>query len=294
MLVSVVIVTRNRLDSLRECLASVFVQDCPDMEIIVVDNASEPDVAAQIPQLFPQVRLLRQEQNLGAAGGRNVGILAARGEICFSMDDDAILLGKDALSRCASYFRREEKLAVLALRIVDQHNHPVRKLIPRRDRKDVAVDTEGANFSGTGFVVRRDIFVQLGGFWDMLNPYFGEEPDYSYRVMDAGWRILITPFVNVRHYESPNERPPARRLYYGTRNAPWMAWRNMPWHAASCLTVLSLGYFFLKACQHGQMGMYLKALVASAEGLPEVLRLRKPMARPTWVKVHRCSGLLFY
>ncbi|NBO18369.1 MAG: glycosyltransferase family 2 protein [Proteobacteria bacterium] len=150
MLISVVIVTRNRPDSLRECMASVLAQDYPDMEIIIVDNASEPGVAERIVEQYPQVRLLRQEKNLGAAGGRNVGIFSAKGEICFSMDDDAILLAKDSLSRCVEYFQRDEKLAVLALRIVDQYNNIIVKLIPRRDRKDVRKDTEGANFSGTG------------------------------------------------------------------------------------------------------------------------------------------------
>src|SRR5438552_443758 len=81
------------------------------------------------------------------------------------------------IRNCAEYFACDMKLACLALRIFDQYNCIVRKLIPRRDRKVITEDAHGGMFSGTGFVVCRSIFLKIGGFWEDLNPYFGEEPD---------------------------------------------------------------------------------------------------------------------
>lgn len=291
---SVVIVTRNRLPILQQCLRSIAVQTGQPPELIIVDNASTDGTSDWIRANLPAVRLLSQTDNLGAAGGRNAGIFAATGDVCFSMDDDAQLLDTNAFTTCLAYFERNPKLAALATRIVDQQGKVVKKLIPRRDREDIARDSEAANFSGTGFAVRRDIFMQLGGFWDKLNPYFGEEPDYCYRLMESGWQIISTPSINVRHEETPRERPAARRLYCGTRNAPWLAVRNLPWSAAFSLTVLSLGYFFLVGLRHRQLGSYFKAVWDCAAGMPEALKMRKPISMETARRVRRLSGLYFY
>lgn len=294
MLVSVVIVTRNRCRLVLDCLESVLAQDYPAIEILVVDNASTDGTCAAVAEAYPQVRLLRQERNTGAPGGRNIGIGAASGAICVSIDDDAVFLDRSSISRCVPYFTRDPKLGCLALRIVDQYGNIVTKLIPRRDRRIITADAAGANFSGTGFVLRRDVFVALGGFWEKLNPYFGEEPDFTCRLLDGGYHILHTPFISIRHYETPNERPRERRMYFGTRNAPWIALRSFPWPAVISLTVLAWGYFFLIAGRDGQLRSYGRAIADSLRGLPEVYRMRRPISRETARILRKHSGLLFY
>ncbi len=294
MLVSVVIVTRNRCKLVLDCLETVLSQDYPHVEIIIVDNASEDDTCAAITARYPSVRILRQQTNTGAAGGRNIGIREAKGEICISIDDDAIFLDNASITRCVPYFQKDPNVACLALRIVDQYGNVVTKLIPRRDRKIITADSEGANFSGTGFAVRRDVFVSLGGFWEKLNPYFGEEPEYAYRVLDQGYRIIQTPFVSIRHYETPFERPKERRLYFGVRNAPWMALRSLPWGAVISLTVLTWGYFFLIACKEGQLKSFVRSINESVRGMPEIYRIRKCIAKPAREKLRKYSGLMYY
>lgn len=294
MKLTVVIVTRNRREALATCLESVLRQSVPQVDVLVVDNDSTDGTGEMLAQRFPMVKIWRSGSNLGAAGGRNAGIEAASGEVCLCIDDDAILLGKDAIARCMRYFEQDPGLCALGFRIVSPQGNVITKLIPRRDRRIVTEDTPAANFSGTGFAVRREQFLALGGFWDALNPYFGEEPEFCYRLMEQGGRILLTPHIEVQHEESPNERPPDRRLYCGTRNAPWIAWRNLPWPAATSLTILSLGYFFLIACRYGQMGSYISALAASARGMPRVLRMRRAISAETARNVSRYSGLLYY
>lgn len=292
--ISVVVVTRNRKEVLDQCLRSIALLAQTPAEILVVDNASTDGTPEMVAAKYPHIRLLRQAQNTGAAGGRNIGIHGASQEICLCIDDDATVLTPHALSRCLAFFQREPGLAVLALRIVDQHGQVIRKLIPRRDRKEVHEDTEAVNFSGTGFGIHRPTFVALGGFWDKLNPYFGEEPDYCYRLLEQGFRVILTPHIVVQHKESASERPPERRLFCGTRNAPWMALRSLPWPAALSLTVLSLGYFFLIAARYGQMHVYAAAVKESARGYRDVYRIRKPISWRTCRKVLRHSGLLFF
>ena len=196
MRISIIIVTHNRCKHVLECLRSVVVQDYAVVEIIVVDNASTDDTCQQITAQFPNVRLLSQTENHGVSGGRNIGFHAAMGELCVCLDDDAIFLDPVTLSRIASYFTVDSKLGCLNLRVVDQFGNIVTRYIPRRDRKVIYKDSQGANFSGTGFAIPRHIFEELGGFWEMLNPYFGEDQELSYRLIDRGYHILHTPFYH--------------------------------------------------------------------------------------------------
>lgn len=292
-LVSIVIITRSRCKEVQACIDSALAQDYANIELVIVDNASSDDTCQTITQKYPQAKLLAQKTNTGVAGGRNIGIAASSGSICLCIDDDAIFLDPASITRCVPYFENPS-IACLALRIVDQYGNIVKKLIPRRDRKIITMDTEGANFSGTAFAVRREVFTTLGGFWEKLNPYFGEEPDFTYRLLDAGHRIMHTPFISIRHYESTCERPKTRRPYYGARNAPWMALRSLPWPCVISLTLLSWAYFFLLALKEGQLSSFLRSAAESVRGMPEVLRMRKPVTRNTCRTLWRHSGLLFY
>lgn len=75
--ISVVILNWNGRDDTLACLASVERISYPAMQVIVVDNGSSDDSAAAIRRAFPRVELIETQQNLGFAGGNNVGIRRA-------------------------------------------------------------------------------------------------------------------------------------------------------------------------------------------------------------------------
>lgn len=94
-LVTVIIPTHNRAESLRKALDSVYAQEAAgaqfEMEIIVVDDASTdatPDLLLQ----YPAVRFIRLETNRGASAARNIGIKAGRGAYVAFLDDDDLWL----------------------------------------------------------------------------------------------------------------------------------------------------------------------------------------------------------
>jgi GT2 family glycosyltransferase len=294
MLVSVIIVTRNRSSNVSCCLDSIMTQGYTQKEIIVVDNASTDGSAEMIRTRYPSVTVLTQQANMGAAEGRNIGIRRARGDVCICVDDDTELLDNRAIEQCLVYFARDPKLACVSMRVIDQHGAIVTKLIPRRDRKVITEDTPGALFSATGFAMRRNAFFDAGEFWNMLSPYFGEEPDLSYRLIEKGYNILLTPHISVRHHESPNERYAGRRLYYGTRNTPWFALRSLPWYSVIGLTILTWGYFFLVALKDWQLGIFFKAIAESLHRLPEVYRIRQPISQRTRHMIWKYSGLILF
>lgn len=97
-LVSVVIPAYKRADTLPRAIESVLSQDWPNLEILVVDDASPdktPEIVARFAAADPRVRHLRQKANRGVAAARNRGIREARGPLVAFLDaDDEWLPGK--------------------------------------------------------------------------------------------------------------------------------------------------------------------------------------------------------
>ncbi len=85
--VSVVIPTFNRARVISRALESVFLQTRPPDEILLVDDGSTDDTAAQVRAEFPGVRLIEQE-NRGVSAARNAGIRAATGTWIALLDSD--------------------------------------------------------------------------------------------------------------------------------------------------------------------------------------------------------------
>lgn len=75
--VAVVVLNWNRRDETLSCLGSVLASDWPRLTVIVVDNASDEDIEADVVGPFPDVRFVRNETNLGFAGGMNRGLREA-------------------------------------------------------------------------------------------------------------------------------------------------------------------------------------------------------------------------
>jgi GT2 family glycosyltransferase len=264
------------------------------LEIIVVDNDSSDDTLEMLTSRYPSVVILRQPKNEGAIEGRNIGVRKATGDICIFIDDDAEFIDSRAVSKSVKYFLRDGNLSCLSMQVIDENDKIVRKLIPRRDRKKITDDSPGAMFAATGCAIRRSAFMEVGGFWKDLTPYFGGEPELSYRLLDKGYSILQTPHILVRHFQTPLERAPSRRMYYGTRNTPWLALRNLPWYSFISLTILAWGYFFVTAVKNRQLPTFFKAVVASIKHWPAVYRVRKPIGPQAIATVWKYSGIILY
>lgn len=89
--VSIIIVTRNAIKIIKDCLCSVFAQDFKDFEVIVVDNDSEDGTREFIKKNFPQVRLIENKKNLGFCQANNQGINISQGEYILTLNSDVVL-----------------------------------------------------------------------------------------------------------------------------------------------------------------------------------------------------------
>jgi GT2 family glycosyltransferase len=133
-------------------------------------------------------------------------------------------------------------------------------------------------FIACGAVVRRDAFLEVGGF-DARLGVGGEEELLALDLAARGWGLAYVDEVVAHHYPSPS-RDPADRRRLLVRNALWSAWLRRPLGGAARQTA------HLAALAVHQPGAWPGVLLAMG-GLPWVLRERRPVPRDLEAAIRR-------
>ena len=278
--VAVVIATRNRGPELLGTLARLLALD-EQPRIVVVDNGSTDGTAELVRTRHPEVEVAGLRRNLGA-GARTVGArLVDCPYVAFSDDDSWWAPG--ALGRAVDLLDRHPRLAVLAARVLigpDQRLDPVCQemadspLPPAEDLPGPPV----LGFIACGAVVRREAFLEVGGF-DARLGVGGEEELLSLDLATRGWGLAYVAEVVAHHHPSPVRDPSGRRRRQ-VRNALWSAWLRRPLGGAARRTA------HLAALAIQQPGAWPGLLLAMG-GLPWVLRERRPVPRDLEAAIRR-------
>jgi len=195
-LVSIVIPTHNRLEEALLCLGAVHKLDYSPVEIIVVDNASSDDTPDRIAERWPDVRLVRLGENLGAVGGRNEGMRHARGEYFYFIDSD-VIVEPGLLSELVRAGESDERIGVIGPRIrYYQSRKPyfVRAGIdPGTSRTWYDRDYTGpetvleTHHVPSTWMVKRKVVEEVGVMDTLYHTYY-DESDWHGRVQRAGYR----------------------------------------------------------------------------------------------------------
>ena len=111
-IVSIIIVSYNVAAIMRDCLISIARETTAAHEIIIVDNASTDDSCAMVEREFPQVRLIRNEENQGFAKANNQGLREAKGEFVLFLNPDTVILNS-AIDRMLDFLRPRQELGVI-------------------------------------------------------------------------------------------------------------------------------------------------------------------------------------
>lgn len=229
--VTIVIVTKDRCDSLPDALASALAQE-GDVEVLVVDDGSSDGTAAMVAERFPAARVHRFDQNAGLVVRRNDAARLARGEIIVSIDDDAVFTSTDTVAQTLRDFDHP-RVAAVGIPFIDvRRNDVVQQRAPDDERCWV-----GPVFRGTAHAVRRDVFLQLGGYRERI-VHQGEEDDFCLRLLDAGWFVRYGRAAPIEHRESPR-RNNRRMERYGRCNEQLLCatYYPQPW-----ATLFGVGY----------------------------------------------------
>jgi GT2 family glycosyltransferase len=220
--VAAVVLTRgDRIEDLDVAVASVVAQHDVRVSVVVVWNGVP--IAPAAPAAARHVRLA---DNVGIPAGRNAGAAHTAAPLVLFLDDDARLLGDGLLAAAVERFHREDRLAVVCPRIVDDEGRTAQRHVPRLGRRGAARPGPVTTFLGGVSVVRREAFDEVGGFEGELF-YSMEETDLAWRLIDRGWSIFYDPDLRVAHPKTDPSRH-AASLWRTARNRVWIAHRLLP------------------------------------------------------------------
>ena len=228
-------VTAAMIDSLRRHVTT-------PTEIIVVDNGSERDEAAILRERYPDITVLRSAENLGFAGGNNLGIRAAAGDCLLLLNNDTEV-ADDTLHHLCDTLDADPAIWAVCPKIrfheppqaiqfagytpltrITLRNALIGFGEPDSGRFDTPHDTPYAH--GAAMMVRREAIERAGMMPEEYFLYY-EELDWSVRIREAGYRIAYDPRATVFHKESATTgRQSPLRSYYLTRNRLLFARRN--------------------------------------------------------------------
>ncbi len=242
--VSIITINFNGLADTCALIDTITFND--NMEVIVVDNASREDEAGEIERRYPTVRVIRSSQNLGFAGGNNLGIKAARGKYLFFINNDTVFhreQGKTPFQPLIDRLESSDKIGAACPKIrFAWDNTPIQfagytplSNITLRNRSigygeedhgqyDTAHPTPYAH--GAAMMVKREAIDKAGLMPECYFLYY-EELDWSMMLTRAGYTIWYEPASTIYHKESQatGQNSPLK-TYYLTRNRLLLVKRN--------------------------------------------------------------------
>lgn len=241
--VSIVLVSWNSADDLLRLLRALPLPGI-DHEILVVDNDSSDGTPERIEAEFPGVRLIRNERNLGFAGGVNVGIRASRHPLVLLLNPDT-RLGGEAVLRLVDHLDAHPEVGIVGPRVLNEDGSMqssrfrfpsllhlllsatyLYKLFPdspRWNRERYGGDEAGRAgpteaVSGCCFLVRRALLDRVGLLDERFFMY-AEETDLCYRARRAGWEVHYLPDACIVHVGGGSSRLARRRNFLEFRRS---------------------------------------------------------------------------
>ncbi|MCX6184660.1 MAG: glycosyltransferase family 2 protein [Flavobacterium sp.] len=119
MQLSVIILNYNVRYFLEQCVRSVQAAlHGIEAEIIVVDNASADDSCAMMQQLFPEVLLIQNTENIGFTKGNNIGVAQAQGEFICILNPDTVV-AEDTFSKLLAFAQNKSQLGMVGCQLID-------------------------------------------------------------------------------------------------------------------------------------------------------------------------------
>ncbi len=242
-LISIITINYNGLSDTCEFLDSVRELNYPNVETIVVDNASKVDPSETINELYPWVILVRSDRNLGFSGGNNLGALQAKGAYLFFVNNDTIL-SPGILNELRNTFEKEKNIGLISPKIkyADQPEliqfagftpvHPItgrNKTIGDKEKDQGQYDTPSDTVYavGTAMMTSQELFRKVGKMPEVYFLYY-EELDWSCTFRRAGYRIYYQPSAVVYHktHASVGLKSPVY-VHYQLRNRILFMRRNV-------------------------------------------------------------------
>jgi len=283
--VTVVIATRDRREQLLATLARLAaLPEAPP--VIVVDNRSTDGTAAAVAEAWPDVTLIDLPHNQGAAA-RTVGVRVADTPLVAFADDDS-WWAPGALARATDHFATHPRLAVLAAQIRVEPGGRLDPASAEMGRSPLKAERPlpgpaVLGFVACGAVVRREAYLEVGGFAPLLH-FPCEERLLALDLAAAGWDLAYAHDVVAHHQPAPTPKNGGdRRRALIQRNDLLITWMRRPWRLAARAT--------LATARRARRDLAARAaLLGTLRRLPAALAERHRLPREIEARMRRLEG----
>lgn len=236
--VSIIVVAWNVRELLGNCLRSVYDQTKGiDYEVIYVDNGSADGSVEMVRKDFPQTRIIENQDNRGFIKANNQGIAIAKGRYVLLLNSDTVVLD-NAIAKTLRFADSHPKAAVVGCRVLNAdltlQDNCYRFYSTLNMLFDVfwlsrAFPRSGLfarkYYGGWNFDTEREVDVVVGcfslvrmeairqvGVMDETFFVYGDDIDWCYRFVKAGWRVHFTPAGQIIHYRGQTTKKGANRF----------------------------------------------------------------------------------
>ncbi len=204
-----------------------------DAEIIVVDNNSEDDSCKMVKELFPNVKLIENKENLGFSKGNNIGVAEAVGEYICILNPDTVV-AEDVFDKLLTFCKGKEKLGAVGSKLINgvgaflpesKRNIPYvkaafKKLIGDSSEyyaNHLSEDNVGEIdvLVGAFMFLKKAVYDTVAGFDEDYFMY-GEDIDLSYKILKAGYQNYYYGEAVTLHFKGEStlrDKNYAKRFY---------------------------------------------------------------------------------
>ena len=312
-LVSIVIPNWNGKKFLKDCITSLRNQTHNNLEIIVVDNASQDDSVEYLQNNFPDTKVIEHSSNLGFGAANNTGISAARGEYIMMLNNDT-RLEPECIEELIKSIIKDKKYGACASKILLENEDNL------LDVAAIAVCLDGLSIgrgrleSSNKFNDEEEVFFAsdcaclykkemlddislINEVYDADFFAYADETDMGWRAQLAGWKCVYNPKAVVYHLHSASSSSYSPfKAFLVERNRIWVAIKSLPvsflivgifytllryyYQAIGALTGKgAAGRFTKEANKLELLKILIKANASALAGLPKMLRKRREIMK---------------
>ncbi len=291
--VGIVVLNHNGKTLAETCLRSVAEAVYPHKDVILVDNASTDGSIYYLRARFPEVEIVANTENLGVAGGRNVGFRKAvqrRNDYVLSLDNDTVIDPQliDVLVTTADADARigvvgpktyetgcDRVIQCAGGSITYAQNVCAQRGAGEVDKGQYDRVQEVDYFPGFGFMARREVFEQLHFVDERFYGYGHEDTDFCLRAARLGYRVVYVPKAIMWHHGSATigAYTPRKKYLEAVNSVYFVRKYGRPQEQLKYACVAGLGLAYALIAQ-GMQGNH-RAVFAKARGMWD--GLRKPI-----------------
>lgn len=283
-------------EDLKEAIESFLTTDYPNFEFIFVDNTSTDDSVKIAEETFlkhPQIptRIIRNNKNLGFAGGCNVGIEHAEGEYICLVNNDDKAFNPNWLKELVKVIEKDETIGAVFSKKLKWDNPD------KVDARGMTINPAGIPCKSnvedkvtfrliwqTPVLFRRSLIKEIGGkFFDDDYIILHDDTDSSIRIWLAGYSIVYVPTSVVLHKRSATMKklPIQFVVFHGRKNIiqtiikNYSMWNLMKWLPVTLSIYLTATLYYLLIRRFDQAEGTIKALVWVIKNIRNILKKRE-------------------